>query len=184
MNFKNICKFFFLPLACANFVKFFCENNYFENMKKISLVFALIFFASIAMYAQKPIKWRTSVKMINTTEGVITMKAIIQQGWHLYGTSIPSGGPKATSFNFSSSVRIKLVGEVTPSYMPKNVFDKSFNINLNWWDKTVTFTQKFKLTNKANAKVVGAITYMGCNDQTCLPPSTQSINIAVPKYNK
>lgn len=153
-------------------------------MKKISLLFALILFAAISMSAQKPIKWRSSVKMTSKTEGVITIKAIISTGWHLYGTNIPSGGPKATKFDFSASKGIKLVGGVVPSIKPKNVYDNTFGINLNWWDKTVTFTQKFKLTGKGNAKVIGSITYMGCNNQTCLPPSSQSINFVVPKYNK
>lgn len=136
------------------------------------------------MSAQKPIKWRTSVKMTSKTEGVVTMKAIIENGWHLYGTNIPSGGPKATKFDLSQSIGVKFIGGTVPSVTPKNVYDNTFGLNLNWWDKTVIFTQKFKLTGKPNAKIIGSISYMGCNDQTCLPPSSQSINIVVPKYTK
>ena len=99
-------------------------------------------------------------------------------------SSVGQTEQKATKFDFSSSTGIKLIGGVVPSIKPKNVYDNTFGINLNWWDKTVTFTQKFKLTNKSSAKVVGTISYMGCNDQTCLPPSTQSINIVVPKFTK
>lgn len=153
-------------------------------MKKITLLLAVVLVTTLSSLAQNPIKWRSSVKMTSNTEGVITMKAVITSGWHLYGTNIPSGGPKATKFDFSSSTGIKLIGGVVPSIKPKNVYDNTFGINLNWWDKTVTFTQKFKLTNKSSAKVVGTISYMGCNDQTCLPPSTQSINIVVPKFKK
>ena len=151
-------------------------------MKKFTLIFALILFAAVSMSAQKPISWRSSVKMTSKTEGIVTIKAIISTGWHLYGTNIPSGGPKATKFDFSASTGVKLVGGVEPSYKPVNVYDNTFGMNLNWWDKTVTFTQKFKLTGNGTAKIVGSILYMGCNNQTCLPPSTQSINIVVPKF--
>lgn len=153
-------------------------------MKRISLIFALILFSVVSMSAQKPIKWRSSVKMTSKTEGVITIRAIIQQGWHLYGTNLPQGGPKATKFDFSSSKGIELVGQVTPSVNPKTVFDKSFGLNLNWWEQSLTFTQKFKVTDKSIAEIIGSVSYMGCNDETCLPPSTQTINLKVPTYKK
>lgn len=153
-------------------------------MKKILFALSIIVFSSIMVSAQKPIKWRTSAKMVNETEGVITMKAIIEPGWHLYGTNIPAGGPKATKFDFSGSVGIKLVGDVEPSIKPINVHDKVFDLSLNWWDKTTTFVQKFTKIKKEDAKIIGLIQYMGCNDQTCLPPSTQKINITVPAYKK
>ena len=153
-------------------------------MKKFSLILVFILFSIFSVSAQKSIKWRTSVKMTSKTEGVVTMKAIIENGWHLYGTNIPSGGPKATKFDLSQSIGVKFIGGTVPSVTPKNVYDNTFGLNLNWWDKTVIFTQKFKLTGKPNAKIIGSISYMGCNDQTCLPPSTQSINIVVPKFTK
>lgn len=153
-------------------------------MKKISLIFAFILFSVVSISAQKPIKWRSSVKMTSKTEGVVTIKAIIQPGWHLYGTNLPEGGPKATKFDLSSSKGVKFVGQLTPSVKPKTVFDKSFGMNLNWWDQSLSFTQKFKVTDKKNAKIIGSISYMGCNDETCLPPSTQTINLIVPTYKK
>lgn len=153
-------------------------------MKKIILILSIVVLSSIMVSAQKPIKWRTSAKMINETEGVITMKAIIEPGWHLYGTDIPSGGPKATKFDLSSSTGITLVGDVVPSSQPLKVHDKVFDLTLSWWDKTTTFTQKFKKNKEENAKIVGTIQYMGCNDQTCLPPSTQKINITVSATKK
>lgn len=153
-------------------------------MKKIIVILSIIVLSTIMVSAQKPIKWRTSAKMINETEGVITMKAIIEPGWHLYGTNIPTGGPKATKFDLTNSVGIKLMGEVEPSVKPIKVHDQVFDLTLNWWDKTTTFTQKFTINTKENVKIVGTIQYMGCNDQTCLPPSTQKINIVVPAYKK
>ena len=153
-------------------------------MKKISLILVVLLSTILSVSAQKPIKWRSNVKMTSETEGVVTIKAIIEPGWHLYGTQIPSGGPKATKIDLSSSEGVKFVGNITPSIAPKKVYDKTFDLNLNWWDQNVSFTQKFKLSSKKGAKIVGVISFMGCNDQTCLPPSTQSINIVVPSFKK
>ena len=153
-------------------------------MKKTALILSLILFSVIALSAQSPIKWRCKVKMISETEGVVTMKAIIEQGWHLYGTNLPSGGPKSTKFDLTSSTGIKFIGDIAPSVAPKKVHDNVFDLDLNWWENTVSFTQKFKLTGKGTPKVSGTISYMGCNDQTCLPPSTQNINIIVSPSKK
>lgn len=181
MNTKNCAEFFFLPHRCANFAVKFVQNTV---MKKISLILVVLLSSLFSMSAQKPIKWRSNVKMTSETEGVVTIKAIIEPGWHLYGMQIPSGGPKATKIDLTSSEGVKFVGNITPSIAPKKVYDKTFDLNLNWWDQNVTFTQKFKVTSKKSAKIVGVISYMGCNDQTCSPPSTQSINIVVPSFKK
>lgn len=153
-------------------------------MKKIVIIVVFLFSVVVSLSAQKPIKWRSSAKMISQTEGELIIKSKIEPGWHLYGTQIPSGGPKATKFDFSQSIGVEFVGPITPSVAPKYVHDKTFDIKLNWWDKDVVFIQKFKLTAKTSAKIVGSISYMGCNDQTCLPPSSQTINIVVPLYKK
>jgi len=150
-------------------------------MKKSLVIIVLTILSAISLSAQNPIKWRSSIKMVSKTEGIVTMKAIIEPGWHLYGTDLPKGGPKATSFDFSSSVGIKLIGKVEPSIKPKIVHDKLFDLKLNWWEESLSFTQRFKLDGKGEAKVIATISYMGCNDETCLPPSSKTINIVVPK---
>ncbi len=153
-------------------------------MRKISLLLAIVVAATFGAIAQNPIKWRTSVTMISETEGVVTMKAILQNGWHLYGTELPAGGPKATKFDLSASTGVTFIGTPVPSIKPVEKHDDMFNLTLNWWDKNVTFTQKFKVTDASTAKIIGVINYMGCNDETCAPPKKQKISIVVPPYKK
>ena len=153
-------------------------------MKKTAIILSFILFSIISLSAQSAIKWRCKVKMTNETEGVVTMKAIMEPGWHLYGTNLPVGGPKSTKFDLSSSTGVSFVGDITPSIAPKKVHDNVFGLDLTWWENVVTFTQKFKLSGKGTPKIIGAISYMGCNDQTCLPPSTQKINILVSPLKK
>lgn len=153
-------------------------------MRKISLLLAIVVAATFGAIAQNPIKWRTSVTMTSETEGVVTMKAILQNGWHLYGTELPAGGPKATKFDLSASTGVTFIGTPVPSIKPVEKHDDMFNLTLNWWDKNVTFTQKFKVTDTSTAKIIGVINYMGCNDETCAPPKKQKISIVVPPYKK
>lgn len=145
-------------------------------MKKIVtlLILTLVYIASAS--AQAPIKWRMTVKMAGETEGTLTLKAIVEPGWHLYGTTLPDGGPKPTSFVVSSAGGVTFTSSLKPSREPLKVQDKMFGMNLNWWDSTITFTQNFKLANPQDKPQIKAqVTFMGCNDQTCLPPKTETL---------
>lgn len=144
-------------------------------------IFSLLFILSVScLYAQNPIKWRSSVKMTSDTEGVIALKAFMQPGWHLYGFDLPKGGPKSTSFDFSNSSGIELIGTINASVKPVEVFDDMFQLTLNWWDANVAFTQHFKIIGK-KPSIKGVITYMGCNDQTCTPPRKENITLTIPR---
>lgn len=144
------------------------------------LAFFLCVISAASAQMPSPIKWRAFVKMDNDKEGTVTLKAIMDDGWHLYGTSLPEGGPKATVIDFSESKGVKYLNNFTPSVKPIEKQDDTFGLKLNWWEKNVTFTRRFKLTGKkAEAIIKGKVTYMGCNDETCLPPKTQSFNLPV-----
>ena len=177
-------------------LKFFCSNTRYteimcylcikiELMKRFISLFtiligALIMFGASAQRAESPFAWRANVKMLSATEGEVIVKVTIAQGWHLYGMSLPKGGPKPTKFNFSASSGVKFIGNVTASEKQVTKTDKMFNLTLNYWTDTVTFRQKFKVTNASSAKIEGTVTYMGCNDNSCSPPSTFKISKAVP----
>jgi thiol:disulfide interchange protein DsbD len=149
-------------------------------MKKIAFLLTALIISVMSAVAQNPVKWRSSVEMTNSKEGVLTVKAVVTDGWHLYGTKLPDGGPKATVLDFSESKGIKFTSEFTPSIKPTEKMDDMFGIKLSWWAKTVTFTRKFKLTGKkANAAINGKITYMACNDETCQPPKTESVTLKI-----
>lgn len=152
-------------------------------MKKSFLTLLIVAFASLAMSAQSPVRWRLYVNMTSSTQGEICMKALISDGWHLYGLSLPKGGPKPTTFDFSASNGIKLDGQLTPSELPNEQFDPLFGVKLSWWDRNVTFTQPFTLTNKNDAIVKVSVSYMSCNGESCTPPKTDSVSAEIPEYN-
>ena len=145
-------------------------------LKRIFLFVVLLMAAEVAVQAQNaPIRWRMTVKMTSATEGVATLRALIEPGWHLYGFEMPEDGPKATAISFEKSEGIKLVGALTPERKAVVTDDPVFGVKLTWWDSNIAFTQKFKLVKGKTPRLEAGISYMGCNDQTCLPPKTESL---------
>lgn len=144
-------------------------------MKRILLMFFAVVLGVVAMSAQEPIRWRMSVKMTSDTEGVVTLRAIVDEGWHLYGTLLPENGPKPTVFNFTGSAGVKFSGNLIPSRKPVTVEDKMFEMTLSWWDTNVEFTRHFTVEKKEGAKIVANVQFMACNDQNCMPPKTQTL---------
>ena len=151
-------------------------------MKKI-LMFVILLGACLNVFAQPPtpVKWRVSARMISPTEGIVTLRATLQSGWHLYGMEIPAGGPKATSIEFAKSDGIEFTGALKPSENPVSVLDPQFGINVTWWERSVTFSRPFRKTGDVSSLAV-SITYMGCNDQTCTPPRTEKFDVRINPY--
>ncbi len=154
--------------------------------KSLLIVLAIICLTAFSASAQSqvPVRWRTSVKMTSVDEGVITVKALVTNGWHLYGTKLPSGGPRATVFDFNTSTGIKFISDFIPSTNPTEDYDKMFNLKLNFWSSNVTFTRKFRITDVSKARINGKIIYMACNGTNCMPPKTESVKLAVPSFKK
>ena len=142
-------------------------------MRRIFFTLLALIAVSLAASAQSApaVTWQVTAKMTSATEGVAVFKARIAPGWHLYGLELPKGGPKPTVIDAGASAGIEWTGALVPDRQPVKTHDKMFDIDLTWWDSDIAFRRKFKVTDPANARVAGTITYMGCNDETCLPPA-------------
>lgn len=143
----------------------------------ILLTVGILFSLSASSQILKPVKWSYAAKKTSKTEATVYLKATIDEGWHLYSQNMADGGPVKTSFTFAPSKAYKPVGK--PSE-PKGVtkFEKSFDMNVTYFEKTVTFQQKIKLTGPT-AIVKGTVEYMVCDDSQCLPPETVEFSIPV-----
>lgn len=124
-----------------------------------------------------PVHWKNSVKMTDDTHGVVMLTATIDQGWHLYDTQLPDGGPIPTSVEWKTLDGVKLEGKLTPSAKPHEEMDNTFEMKLRWWTGKVTLSQRFVVTaEKYNIK--GAVRYMACNDETCTSPSAENFSFS------
>lgn len=147
-------------------------------MKKLFFLMIAIM-TGMGAYAQieAPVKWSYAAKKLNDKEAVVFLKATIDDGWHIYSQTVKEGGPIKTSFTFTPSNEYALVG-ATIEPTPATRYEKSFGMNVSYFEKSVIFQQKIKLKS-ANATVVkGQLEYMTCNDKKCLPPD--DVNFSIP----
>ena len=139
-------------------------------MKKITFILALSF---VTLFTQaqilNPTTWTFDSKQ-NGNEVDLIFKASIENGWHLYDTYLPEGGPIATSFVFSDSTLFEFVGEIQKSPEPEIHFDETFKMDVGYFSNEAVIIQKIKLKNSGEIKIDGYVEFMSCNDETCTPP--------------
>ena len=141
-------------------------------MRKILfLLCSLFLFAgSISAQIQDPVSFKTEFKSISETEAEIRFTGTIDKGWHVYSVNLPSGGPISATFNTDKMDGAKLVGKLTPLGKEIAQFDKVFEMNLRFFEHSVTFVQKIKIAG-ATYNIKGYLEYGACNDESCLPPT-------------
>jgi len=147
-------------------------------MKKIILTAICIILCSAA-FSQilTPVKWSYAAKKIDKDQAVLLIRATIDKGWHIYSQHVADGGPIKTTLKFEKSDDYTLVGS-TAEPKPLSEYEKSFSMNVQYFEQAVTFQQKIKL--KAGQTIVkGTINFMVCNARQCLPPDDVEFNIPV-----
>ncbi|MDB5119282.1 MAG: sugar transporter [Sphingobacteriales bacterium] len=147
-------------------------------MKKLLfLTLGLLLSGTAFSQILNPVKWTYSAKKISKTEAIVYLKANIDKGWHIYSQSVGEGGPIPTHIKFSPSSVYRLVGK-TIEPKPITKFEKSFNMNVNYFENTVTFQQKINLASSAPT-VKGKLEFMVCSNSKCLPPDEVEFVIPV-----
>lgn len=148
----------------------------------ITMLFAAVSTTGMAQIYD-PVDWTFSVKERGDDFAILSLKATIEDTWHVYATELPSDeGPIATSFSFEKGSNYKLDGEfIEPPYITK--FDPNFDMDLNFHDGEVEFLQRIKVKPEDAVVVKGMLTYMTCNDERCLPPEDIDFAINVPAAN-
>ncbi len=150
-------------------------------MKKITFVLALIV-TTLLVQAQivNPTKWSFDSRQ-NGDEVDLIFEATIDDGWHLYDTDLPEGGPIATTFVFEDSTLFDFVGNIQKDPVPEIHFDETFQMNVGYFGGKVLLTQKIKLKSSAPVEIKGYVLFMSCNDETCTPPEESEFSF---KFNQ
>ena len=142
------------------------------------LISLLLAAASLVVCAQQddiktPITWDNSFEMVSDTEAVASFTATIDNGWHLYSTQLPDGGPSPTVVVWDKISGLEPTGDLTPDHAPIEKVDEMFELTLSWWEQKVTLTQHFKVTDPSTVHLEGYVEYSSCNDETCIPPTKE-----------
>lgn len=151
---------------------------------KLKAIFSAILLAVVSLAAsgqpQSPITWTENLEMTSETEGQIMFTAVVSDGWHMYSTDIPEGGPTPTSFDFRKIEGAQLIGGVEPSVKPTVVADEMFdNLMIGYWEGTIQFVQKFALAEGSKGcRFNVVVEAMACNDQSCNRPEKTPFEIS------
>ena len=92
----------------------------------------------------------------------------ISDGWHVYSTSLPAGGPISAELTFDESQGVTPASDLKYKGDEKEIFDPLFNMSVRYFEKSVTFYQDFAISEGWSME--GVFTYGACDDMTCLPP--------------
>ncbi|MFH0864750.1 MAG: cytochrome c biogenesis protein CcdA, partial [Bacteroidota bacterium] len=151
-------------------------------MRKIFILICFLLVSQAFSQILKPVKWSFFSEKTNDSTANLYLTATIDKGWHIYSQTIVGEGPVPTSFTFEKSSNYQLIGKV---YEPKGIeeFDKGFEINVTYFEKSVTFVQKTNILSDKDFIVKGTLTFMAC-EKMCLPPADVDFSFNIKGYTK
>lgn len=149
-------------------------------MKKLFLLSLFITIAYLS-YSQNqtPVEWNYNAKKINSTTYEVHLTATIDGGWHLYSQTTPDGGPVPTFITFDKNPLVTLEGSAKEVGKLQQKFEPLFGVDVKQYGNKVDFVQMLKLKTPVKTNLSGSIVFMVCDDEQCLPPSTQKFSIAL-----
>lgn len=141
-------------------------------MKKqifITMLLAVITIAASAQM-QAPVHFSVSQKKVAPDEIEVTFSGKIDAGWHVYSTALPADGPISATITTEKNEGAAPKGSLGHRGKEINQYDNMFGMNLRFFENSVTFYQRYKLTGKTY-HVKGYLEYGSCNDEMCMPPT-------------
>ena len=139
-------------------------------MKKV-LLSLLLFVTTLNLNAQfggaEPVTFEENV-IVNGADGAIEFEAYIEDGFHLYSTNIPEGGPAPMEVNYSLVEGAEIVGELIPSDGAVTEMDQMFEMMVSYFSESAVFTQKVKFLG-GKYRIKGTLRFQSCSDSNCVP---------------
>ena len=145
------------------------------NRRNTLLFLFTLVFSLVAMAQQNPVHFSVQQKQVSPTEVEVVFTAKIDQGWHVYSTNLPADGPTSASLHVDKAEGVTPVGKLTTRGKELNVYDKTFEMKLRYFENSVGFVQRYKITAKTYS-IKGYLEYGACNDEMCLPPTQVEFN--------
>jgi len=148
-------------------------------MKKSILLLSLILCFANLVRAQSPYTWSFSAKKIADKTFEIHCVAEVSPPWHTYSQFTPDGGPLPTKFEFAKNPLYSLVGPAKENGKLVTKHEEVFDVDVKYFEGKVDFVQTVKMKGTAKTNLMGTVTFMVCNDEQCLPPTTQKFSVAL-----
>ena len=146
-------------------------------MAKLFLVSIFLLFSMQTWSQTSPVNWAFTAQKKSTGIYDIKLAATVPAPWHIYSQTTPSGGPLPTKISFSPNPLLSISGTTAEDGKIKTIHDKSFGVDVIYFQGNVNFVQSVKLKAVAKTSLHGTVEYMVCNDNKCLPPVTIPFDI-------
>ena len=140
-------------------------------MNKVFLTTFMMLMAVMAWAQSNPVHFTVSQKQVSDTEIDVIFKGKIAAGWHVYAPNIPADGPIPATLTTEKAEGVKAVGKLKAQGKEIKEFDQIFGMQLRYYENSVTFVQRYKITGKTY-NVKGYLEYGACNDSGCMPPTS------------
>lgn len=140
-----------------------------------SFLFVLV---TNALWASGPVTWRFGTKEAADGAIQVTLRAICEEGWHLYALKLPrDDGPFPTVIHVTPSALYSVGEPIEPA--PTEVEDPNFQMLVRYHGHEAEFIVPVKRISKEAFQVDGEVEFMCCNDKMCLPPVTVKFSVPV-----
>jgi hypothetical protein len=150
-----------------------------ERLKLLS-VFVLVLVISVVHGQSTHIEWKYAVKQTSGKTYEIHLSAKLDEPWHIYSQTQPKGAINIpVSFDFAPNPLITLIGKPKEVGKMQKVKDKITGITANEYTNKVDFVQEIKLKAAVRTNLKGTISFQVCNEEMCLPPMTETINLSI-----
>ena len=139
----------------------------------LKVLLSLLLLGASNSYGQNNVKW---ILDFDKNRNVLQLKGEIEQGWHLYSSMTPiEAGPIPVEIETEKSKGFRCKGEFVEKYTAVNYFDANFDSDVFIFEQNYLAEQQIKL--KKNSLVNLTVTFMICNDESCLPPIDEILSI-------
>jgi thiol:disulfide interchange protein DsbD len=111
----------------------------------------------------------------------VPIEIILDDDWHIYAPTTPPGGPVPTTITVDSTSAFAQTGDILQP-PPIATHDPNFDLLVEFYGKATTLSAQVRVARSAPLgahELAGAITYMLCNETSCLPPVTHTFTLAI-----
>ena len=99
-------------------------------IKRSTALLGLLFLCVSLVFSQDEMRWDFSLKDVGNGEIELVADVQIKQGWYLYDTKIPDGGPTPTQISFDRIVGAEPIGEFHADTKAKVKYDGIFQMTI------------------------------------------------------
>ncbi len=140
------------------------------KFKSLLLTFSAFLVALVANgQIMEPVSWKQAT--VDNGDGyyLLQMTATIEQPFHMYDMGPYQDGPNPTTVTVTDTPGVELVDGIVASVEPKRKFDDGFGMEIGYFENSVTFSQRVKVTSADPVTLKINIEWQSCDDETCLP---------------